>query len=168
MAVWQQMREQLGFGVGSQFSNFFGEFIGYLGKTGPHAGRHGHHGQSLGFDADLFEQLLNEGDPLGRLGISVFKVAVAVQAAGDQNTVGSLLQRFHHVNGIHLAAAWHPHDFHVGRVIQTHRTGHIGGGVCAVVAAEGHNDRFKCFHQAILSSNPSSLAIIGSSSKHAS
>jgi hypothetical protein len=66
-------------------------------------------------------------------------MAAALLAASDEDTVGAVLKGFHKIIDLQPARARRPDNANVRRVLQSRRTGEIGGGISAVMATKGHD-----------------------------
>jgi hypothetical protein len=72
-------------------------------------------------------------------------VASALKTPGHYHAVNTLLERCKQIVFLYFTRARKPQDTDVGRILQTHGTCHVCGGVCAVVATESEDYRF-VFH----------------------
>jgi hypothetical protein len=55
------------------------------------------------------------------------------------------------MNDIDLAGAWNTDDVDVRRIIQSHRTCQVRGGIASEIAAKRDNNRLKIFAHVFLS-----------------
>jgi hypothetical protein len=69
----------------------------------------------------------------------------AFQTSDNAGAVSAFFERAQDVNNINLPGAGHTHNFDVRRILQSHRTCQVRGGVASVIAAECNNDRIKIF-----------------------
>ena len=102
------------------------------------------------------------GHSSGGLDITIFKMAISFQTAGDIYAIRALLEGLEDMDGIYLSGTGYPDDLDVGWIIEAHTTCHVCCGVGAVVAAEGYDNRFKLIPIMQLSflNSPSSFARI--------
>jgi len=54
------------------------------------------------------------------------------------------------MNHIYFAGAWNTNDFDVCRIVQSHRTCQVRGGISSEIAAKSDNNRFKIFAHVFL------------------
>ena len=88
-------------------------------------------------------------------------MALPFQTAGDKDGVGAFLECLHQEQGIDLAGTGQADDPDIGRILQPHRTGQVGGGKRTKVTAKGHYFRFKITHLfASFSSLSNSAAVL--------
>ena len=67
----------------------------------------------------------------------------ALQSTGHHHPVGASLERAQHLQHVEFAGAGQLDDLDRGRILKPHRAGQVGGGVGAVMAAEGDDVGFK-------------------------
>ena len=130
-------------GAGAELLDALGELGGDLGEPGAHGRRHVVHLDALGLDAHLGEQVLDVVDPLARPEVALEVVALALQAAGGVDAVGAGLDGAQQVDDLELAGAGQLDHADVGRVLQAHAAGQVGGRVGAVVAGEDDDLRLE-------------------------
>jgi hypothetical protein len=70
-------------------------------------------------------------------------MAGALQASDDIGPVGTLLDGPEQVQGIHFSATWHPNDLYVCRVVQSHGTCQVRGGVPSIITAKSDDVGFE-------------------------
>ena len=73
-------------------------------------------------------------------------MTIALHAAHHDDPVGPVFKGLQQVDDVHLAGAGDLDDPHVGRVLQSHRTCQVRGGIRSVMAAKPDDFRLKRFH----------------------
>jgi hypothetical protein len=70
-------------------------------------------------------------------------MAFALQAPDDAGTVGTFFKCAQDMNDIDLAGTRNTNNFDICRIIQSHRTCQVRGGISSEIAAKSDNNRFK-------------------------
>jgi hypothetical protein len=112
--------------------------------------------EPLAAHADLVEHLADAVGAFAGAQVAFQEVAAAFQAAGHQHAVDAFFEGLQDVLHLDLAGAGRVDDAHVGRVLHALGARQVGGGVGAVVAAEGDDFRLpalrrlgrRCFERA--------------------
>ena len=101
------------------------------------------HLHAAALQSDLLQQLLRVFNSPAGVEITFQVMTFAFQSTRYQHAVGAVLEGAQDVQYIQLAGAGQLDDLDRGRIFQAHRPGQIGGGVRAVVTAEGDDVGFK-------------------------
>jgi hypothetical protein len=94
-------------------------------------------------EADLIQQLGDVFDSALCGDITFQVMAIPWQSTGDHYAVNPPLKGVEHLHHVQLAGAGNFDDPHIRGVLESHGPGQVGGGVGAMVTAEGHNLRLK-------------------------
>ena len=107
-------------------------------NVGRHGGRQIDHQQALGGPrrSRRASARIRSAAP-ARAEVAFLEVAAALEAPGHQDAVDAFFEGRQDVLHLDLAGAGRVDDPHVGRVLHALGAGQVGGGVGAVVAAEG-------------------------------
>jgi hypothetical protein len=70
-------------------------------------------------------------------------MAFTLQTPDHTGAVRTFFHGPQDVDDIDLTGTWNPNDFYVRRIIKSHRTCQVRGGVTSEIAAKCNNNRFK-------------------------
>jgi len=123
--------------IWSQPFDLGGQFGGGERKLPAHRRRQVDHLDAPSFQADLLQQLTDVFDALARSEITFQVMTIAFQSARHQHTIRAILERAQYVQRIEFSSARQLDDLDRSRVLQAHAACQIGGGIRAIVTAEG-------------------------------
>ena len=78
-------------GGGSELADGLGDFVGDIGELLPFAGGYPGEMYAAGFDADVFEQILEHGEAPPSVVVAAEIMAIAGMASGDEDAVPAFL-----------------------------------------------------------------------------
>ena len=113
------------------------------GKLAAHRRRQIDHLDAAALQSDLLQQVLRVFNSPAGVEITFQVMTFAFQSTRHQHAVGAVLESAQDVQHVQFASAGQLDNLDRGRVFQSHRSGQVGGGVRAVVTAEGDDIGFK-------------------------
>ncbi|SHO43736.1 hypothetical protein SAMN02745220_00493 [Desulfopila aestuarii DSM 18488] len=99
-----------------------GHLLSVFGKGRSFAGRQVVHPDPVALNADLFQKIVDVGDPFTAAEIPLIIMTVAFKTADAENTVGTFLKTSEQVHHIYFAGTRDAEYFYIGGVGQSHRT----------------------------------------------
>ncbi len=85
-------------------------------------------------------------NPLTTPKIPLVIVAGPLQASNAVDPIRAFLNGAQQMNDVNLAGAGHQNNFHISRVIQSHGTCQVRGGIPSVLATKSDDGRFEIGH----------------------
>ena len=107
-------------------------------KLAGHGRGHVEHLHPFRLQPNLRQQLLDSLYPPAGAGITFQVMAIAGQSTGHHQAVGPALEGVQRHQYIELARTWQLYDSDFRRILHPQTAGQVGGGVGAMLAAEGH------------------------------
>jgi hypothetical protein len=108
--------------------------------------------QSSGFHADMFEQILKEGELASCVVITFQVMAVSGVSPGDPDAVGSVPESCEDELGAHPGGTGNANNTDIGRILEAAHPCQIRRAVTAPVAQKGGNLRLPIVHKSLLKS----------------